>query len=170
MSIAVSAVIVPSRRLRWLLALACACLCAAAVAMAWLLPARFAWHGAVALVPLLAGLASGVACLIYPAAATARRIDISGVGQLRLTVQQGMEGAATTMLLLPGATAWPGCLLLRLRGDDGLGRPLLLMPDSVSPGEYRALLVAVRALGAGATPPSGAGRMAGPGALPPQIF
>lgn len=168
MSIAVSAVIVPSSRLRWLLAGLCTALCAAALAMALLFPMQFAWRGAAALAPLCAGLALGWSCLVYPAAATARRIDISGVGRIRLTVQQGMESAATTMTLLPGATAWPGCLLLRLRDGDGAIRPLLLLPDSVSAGEYRALTVAVRALAGVAGSPSADG-IAGPGGFPAQI-
>ena len=172
MSIAVSAVIVPSRRLRWLLALFCAALCGAAVAMVFPHPERFAWDGASACAPLLAAVGVARAARAFAAAATARRIDISGVGQLRLTVQQGMEGAATTLTLLPGATVWPGCMLLRLRGEDGLVRPLLLMPDSVSAGEYRALAVAVRTLASGAGA-LGAGQAPGAaslGGLPPQIL
>lgn len=172
MSIAVSAVIVPSNRLRWLLALACVALCASALAMLFPLPQRFAWRGAAALAPLCAGLALGWSCLVYPAAATARRIDISGVGQIRLTVQQGMESFAMTMTLLPGATAWAACLLLRLRSEHGAVRTLLVLPDSVTPGAYRALSVAVRALAGDSAMQSapGAQGAAGPGGLPTQIF
>lgn len=150
MSIAVSAVIVPSRRLRWLLAAFSAALCAAAVAVGWLLPARFAFGAVVASAPLFAALLVGYSCAVLPAAATARRIDISGVGQLRVTVQQDMSGNGAAVLLLPGATVWPCCMLLRLRFDNGPVRPLLLLPDSVGPGQYRALAVAVRALASGA--------------------
>jgi len=41
-------------------------------------------------------------------------------------------------------------MLLRLRFEDGAVRPLLLLPDSVGPGQYRALAVAVRAVAGGA--------------------
>lgn len=150
MSIAVSAVIAPSRRLRWLLAAFSAALCAAAVAVGWLLPGRFAFGAAVACAPLFAALLLGYSCTVLPAAATARRIDISGVGQLRVTVQQDMSENGAAVLLLPGATVWPCCMLLRLRFEDGAVRPLLLLPDSVGPGQYRALAVAVRAVAGGA--------------------
>lgn len=178
MSLAVSAVIAPSRRLRCLLAAFCASLCTACVAVGLLLPERFAFGGAVASVPLLAALS--LLRLFFPflaarprrlmgrrgnhssallhSIATVRRIDISGLGQLRLTVQQvlGTGGAASaipapgsSMTLLPGATVWPCCILLRLRADDGTTWPLVLLPDSVPPGQYRALAVAVRVLANG---------------------
>lgn len=182
MSLAVSAVIAPSRRLRCLLAAFCASLCAASLAVGLLLPERFAFGGAVAIAPLLAALS--LARLLFPvpagwprrpgarnserrlthstallhAIATVRRVDISGVGQLRLTVQQQLgEGAAASgipapgspMTLLPGATVWPCCILLRLRADNGVTWPLVLLPDSVAAGQYRALAVAVRILARG---------------------
>jgi len=149
MSIAVSAVVNPSRRLRGLLAAFCVALCAAALAVGLLLPERFAGGAIVALAPLFAALLVGHSCTVLPVAATVRRIDISGVGQLRVTVQQDMSGNGATALLLPGATVWPGCMVLRLRVESGAVRTLLLLPDSVGHGQYRALAVAVRALAAG---------------------
>jgi len=175
MSLAVSAVIAPSRRLRWLRAAFCACLCPAALAVGLLLPERFAGGGLAASPPLVAALCVAriwwPACAILarrlptnsrailPGIATARRIDISGVGQIRLTVQQGMGTDSATgalaqgsapMTLLPGATVWPCCMLLRLRAESGASGPLVLLPDSVGAGQYRALAVAVRALCNGA--------------------
>jgi toxin CptA len=150
MSIAVSAVVHPSRRLRGLLAAFCAALCAAALAVGLLLPERFAGGAIVALAPLFAALLLGHSCTFLPAAATARRIDISGVGQLRVTVQQDMSGNGAAAELLPGATVWPGCMVLRLRVESGAVRTLLLLPDSVGRGQYRALAVAVRTLASGA--------------------
>lgn len=178
MSLAVSAVIAPSRRLRCLLAAVCASLCAASIAVGLLLPERFAFGGAVAIVPLLAALS--LMRLFFPplatwpgrfiaghgrhssallhSIATVRRIDISGLGQLRLTVQQvlGRGGVANAiaapgspMTLLPGATVWPCCILLRLRADDGAIWPLVLLPDSMAEGQFRALAVAVRVLARG---------------------
>jgi toxin CptA len=144
MSIAVSAVIVPSRMLRW--TMLCYGLAAAGAGVALGL-------GAVkptALQAAVAGLCTlaGAAVLCSPAPGrNVRRIDISGLGQLRLTVQQGMgqsPAQAAVMRLLPGSTAWPGLLLLRLRGDDGKVCALVLLPDSVEPGQFRRLAVAIR--------------------------
>lgn len=157
MSLAVSVIIAPSRRLRCLLAAFCASLCAAALAVGLLLPERFAFGGAVACVPLLVTLS--LARPLLHAIVTVRRIDISGVGQFGLTVQQewgkGRTAAAfaapgSPMTLLPGATVWPCCILLRLRAEDGATWPLVLLPDAGTPGQYRALAVAVRALANGA--------------------
>ena len=175
MSLAVSAVIAPSRRLRCLRAAFCASLCAAALAVGLLLPERFAGGALIGLLPLLTALRVAAAFLprsnpvravfrrrqpthsptLFPPKATARRIDISGVGQIRLTVQQGMgkgsQAAAVAapgmpMTLLSGATVWPCCIMLRLRAEDGAVWPLVLLPDAVGAGQYRALAVAVRAL------------------------
>ncbi|RNF32648.1 hypothetical protein NM04_00640 [Massilia aurea] len=162
MSLAVSAVIAPSRRLRCLLAAFCASLCAAALAVGLLLPERFAFGGAVACAPLLAALSLARllthSTAILHSIATVRRIDISGVGQLRLTVQQelgeggpaaAIPGPGPAMTLLQGATVWPCCIVLRLRAEDGATWPLVLLPDAVGAGQYRALAVAVRALANG---------------------
>ncbi len=96
----------------------------------------------------LACVLAGAAVLCSPAPGrNVRRIDISGLGQLRLTVQQGLgpQGArAAVVRLLPGSTVWPGLLLLRLRGEDGRLWALVLLPDSVEPGQFRRLAVAIR--------------------------
>ncbi len=147
MSIAVSAVITPSRALRLVLA-AYALIHGAAGGF---LLARAA-HG------LSLQHAAGSACLLaalwlaraarWPA--TARRIDISGLGEVRLTVQQslGQPLPATTLVqLLPGSTAWPQLLLLRLRPDGGGPDCVLAVwPDSVESAQFRALAVAVQAI------------------------
>jgi toxin CptA len=144
MSIAVSAVIVPSRVLRW--AMLCHGLASVgagiALALAGSRLAGLQWGAA------LACMLAGAALLCSPAPGrNVRRIDISGVGQLRLTVQQGVGQAgarAGVMHLLPGSTVWPGLLLLRLRGDDGKHCALVLLPDSVAAGRFRRLAVAIR--------------------------
>jgi toxin CptA len=182
MSFAVSAVIVPSRRLRCLLAAFCASLCAAALAVGLLLPERFVLGGAIAVFPLLAALSLArllLGTFVTPRSAaradrsghrvtnswailhsitTARQLDISGVGQIRLTVQLDMASIGMPMELVAGATVWPCCMLLRLRAEDGTVRPLVLLPDSLPAGQYRALAVAVRALGGNA---GGAGACVG---------
>lgn len=137
MSIAVSAVIVPSRLLRCAQALfGIANVGAAATLGPALAPAALACLLAGA--TLLATLARGP---------KVHRIDISGLGQIRLTVQQG-SGAADTRVelteLLRGSTVWPGLMLLRLRRADGRVSALALLPDSVARGQFRGVSVAIR--------------------------
>lgn len=144
MSIAVSAVIVPSRLLRRvLLCFGLANLGAGAALGAGLAqPFWLPWLGAGAC------LLAGTLLLCAPAALPkVRRIDISGLGQLRLTVQQGIGANAATaapMRLWPGSTVWPGLMVLRLRGDDGADMRIALLPDSVEPGQFRRVSVAIR--------------------------
>jgi toxin CptA len=148
MSIAVSAVIVPSRLLRFALVGFGMANLGAAVALG----AGFAR-------PFWLPLAGAGACLLAGAALLAslarsqkvRRIDISGLGQLRLTVQQGIgtnDARADLAELLRGSTVWPGLMLLRLRHADGVAVALALLPDSVEPGQFRRLSVAIRDIAA----------------------
>lgn len=185
MNCAVSVIVRPSPCLYWLCAGFGGALIATALVIGLGTPDRFAFSGLVALVPLAGAAALGwplvrarhrhrlQACsqadshALLPKFGTAHRLDISGLGQLRLTVQQEMrpagaagalhvagssgpasEGVAVT--LLPGATVWPGCILLRLRTAAGKTVVLVVLPDSMSPGDFRALSVAVRSLAQGA--------------------
>jgi hypothetical protein len=52
--------------------------------------------------------------------------------------------AARTVRLLEGSTFWPGLLALRLRDQDGKTTSLLVLPDSVAPGAFRALSLSLR--------------------------
>jgi hypothetical protein len=190
MLLAVSAVIAPSRRLRCLLAAFCASLIAAAVAVGLSSPERFAFDGLVAFAPLAGALVLGRSLggfqrrsqgrraerfplgsrALLHGFGTAHHLDISGLGQIRLTVQREMrmqgrsdelfmgdppfdgrlqEGVPVT--LLPGAIVWPHCMVLRVRSADGVSACLVLLPDSMSRRHFRALAVAVRALSNGAT-------------------
>lgn len=173
MSIAMTVVIAPSRRLRCLLAGFGASLFAAACAAGLSVPGGFSPLGSFAAGPLVAAtlLFAGV-CVLHTALGPAmvHRIDISGVGQLRLTVQQGVRTGACDGLparLLPGSTLWPRLLLLRLEtargapagtaadgprgwfrgrwpGRRGLVcRTVVVLPDSVPPDALRALAVAL---------------------------
>jgi hypothetical protein len=157
MSIAVSAVVRPSRYLRALVAAYGLTNVAAAVAAGLLLPDRLGGAPLCAAFFLCAGafLLHGCTTLTKT-----RRIDISGVGQLRLTVQQDMRmrtaddavlaGAGAVgvpVALLPGTTIWPAVMLLRLRSEQGEVTLLPVLRDSVARGEFRALAVAVAAIG-----------------------
>ena len=89
----------------------------------------------------------------------ALRIDISGVGQIRMTVYQVMRSKASgasddadvqgvPVSLMAGSTLWPGLLLLRLRDADGRVTVLPVWPDSVGAMLFRPLAVACRAIAA----------------------
>jgi toxin CptA len=153
MSIAVSAVVTPSRRLRALVAAYGLANVAAALAVGFMQPDRFA------LAPLSGILFFAVAaCLLHSLANPTKtlRIDISGVGRVRLTVQQDMGAGAANAVpapagevvgLLAGSTRWPQLMLLRLQNEEGAVTLLPILRDSVAPGVFRALAVAVAAAG-----------------------
>jgi toxin CptA len=130
MSIAVSVIVRPSFGLR----LAHAGLCCAVLASAAACPGVLA--------PLACLLLGALGWLCGRPRAIALRLDISGIGQLRLTVYQ-QRGSAQR--LLDGSTLWPRLLLLRLAGEDGRVRVLALLPDSVAPAAWRPLALACRA-------------------------
>ncbi len=148
MSIAVSAVVVPSRRLRALVACFGVCNAAAGFALAFS-PGR-----GFQLAPLCSAFFLVAAGFLSHAAARrtkTRRIDISGLGQLRLAVQQGVgtAGEGVPVTVSPGSTVWPQLLMLLLRSPDGALTVLPVLRDSVTAGQFRALAVAVRAVDAG---------------------
>jgi len=91
-------------------------------------------------------------------------IDISGVGQIRLT-EVGVVGACTgtdwphvrkqgeVVRLLSDSTIWPQLLLLRLQAGSGKITTVLIFSDCVSPESFRALSVACRWIAACSQPP-----------------
>jgi toxin CptA len=155
MPIAVSAIVRPSRVHRCLLIGAGLSLFAAALAVGVFASARF--HAAFLQAALLAG-AAGVLMHAGSGRAKTHRIDISGTSELVLTVQQGlrepsMSGPADAaesspgVALLPGSVVWPPLMLLRLQIPGAGVRVLPVWRDSVEPGVWRVLAVAMLALG-----------------------
>jgi len=82
-------------------------------------------------------------------------IDISGTGALRLaeatlkrpcahTKWPHVEDNNEEVCLLKSSTIWPCLLLLRLQSDSGKITVLPILPDSVSQNGFRALTVACR--------------------------
>ena len=159
MSIALSAIVRPSRTARRLLAAwALAQCCAAATVLAT--PARFAAPAWLAGVLGSAGLALGCAAARSP---KTHRIDVSGTGELRVTVQQSVHPArlrataavgpaAVPSVLLPGSVVCPGLIVLRLgAGHDG-PRVVSIWRDGVDGDTWRALTVALGVVGKAAGP------------------
>lgn len=144
MSIAVSALIRPSPALRRLHALACGAALLAGVVLEGPVLRAFVLSG-------VAWAACRARCQVKPA-----RIDISGVGHVRLAVYQkeevAQQWAGQAVRLMPGSTLWPGLLLLRLRPEAGPACWLAVLPDSAAPDERRRLALALRAVAARAGP------------------
>jgi toxin CptA len=142
MSIAVSAVITPSPGVRVVQALFGAANLAAGAAIA------SGWAGPLFAPRLIAGAALLAALLLHAPLrfrSKLRRIDISGLGQIRLTVQQTIDappGSGALVNLLAGSTLWPGMLVLRL-GSDASVCTLLVLGDSVQGGQFRAVALAM---------------------------
>lgn len=162
MSIAVSVCILPSRRL-WRLHVLLYLLVLLAAACA----PHASWQLALAAAVALA------ACRGHGFVNLAR-LDISGVGAMRLAVYPLMAGSyvagragmparappaiplARGVSMLPGSTLWPWLLLLRLRAEDGVVHWLAVLPDSVGPEAWRRLALALRAIAARTPAPCGA--------------
>lgn len=159
MSIAVSAVIAPSRfirRLRIVLAMG-ATLLAIAILMNLGINAPPLKRFVASIVALVA--ACGLASPIRSNRIVAR-LHISGHGQIRI----GQDIASTSAVssnsqvlhpspwtLQPGTLIHPQLLLLRLRHSTGRDKTLLICRDSVSEEAFRRLSVACRWIAAHAT-------------------
>lgn len=83
------------------------------------------------------------------------QLDISGIGQIRISTWSGeppCRDAKRTHVgdddedvrLLPDSTLWPRMLLLRLEDANGRLTTLPVLPDSVSREAFRALSVACK--------------------------
>jgi len=148
MSIAASVIVRPSRIHRLLLLGWGLALAAAALAVAVGTPARFPAAPGLALLLAVTGAIVAGGAARHP---KTHRIDISGTGALRVTVQQDVGTAAMPAALavaaLTGSVAWPVLALLRCQVP---GAPVLVLPvwrDSVDPAGWRALMVALAVIG-----------------------
>ena len=154
MSIAISADIKPSRLLFCSAYGMSLCLIVVGV----LVGLEFASHFSSAARIFIAGFS--IICALFALFHLSRqktvfRIDISGTGIIRLRQHGGVYGAAKKaeagkgdgeeiVRLIAGSTLWPGMMFLQLQSESGLVRILRILPDSVSPQEFRALSVAFR--------------------------
>jgi len=143
-AIAISAFVAPSRRLRLGLGVTALVHLGAALHLAGVLSEDLVFAFPCALFFLLAAMS-----LLYGCATLTKthRIDVSGTGAVRLTVQQKVGAgtaidAATAVTLLPGSLLWPQLMLLRLGDARGRCWVVPLLRDSLAPDEFRALQVA----------------------------
>lgn len=155
MSIAVSAVVEPSRRMLVLISvLAIGILFIAAMvgagAVGDLLPA---WRLGIAV-----GLVAISFIAIYRSIGCIKslHIDISDNGQITVEEDNALAASASqagaaqqgccgrVVRLLPNSTLWPCLLLLRLQEEDQTVRTVLIFPDCMGAGSFRALSVACR--------------------------
>jgi toxin CptA len=91
-------------------------------------------------------------------------IDISGAGQLRVAEvffescakqkRPQVKDNGETVRLLKTSTIWPHLLLLLLQTESGKISVLPILPDSVSPDTFRALSVACRWIAQHENPPN----------------
>jgi len=147
-AIALSALVLPSRRLRFAVGLyALVNLFAAAASLA-ILHDRLVFSSVCALFFLIAALflLRGRTRLDMT-----HRIDVSGTGGLHLTVQQEVgagpvAATGTDVSMLPGSLLWPHIMLLRLGDADGATYIVPVLRDSLDPTEYRRLRVALGTL------------------------
>lgn len=148
MSIAVSAVVRPSRMFAQLSLLMGIVLLFAAALLER--TAEEQLHHALAFV---CAIAAGAVVLFPLRRRKACRIDITGLGQIRLVdtspeaeaeLTHASVGEAEVVQLLRGSTFWSSLMVLRLQSDSGRVSVLIILPDSMDCGAFRALSVACR--------------------------
>ena len=145
MSIAMSALARPSRIQRFVWG-GCGLACLASA-----LAIGLAAPGHVRLAPLVVAALAAAGGAVLGAAVShpkTHRIDISGTGDLRVTVQQDVgpppDGNA---VLLPGSVIWPMLMVLRYAAPGTGPRVLYVWRDSVDAAAWRALAVALAVVG-----------------------
>lgn len=146
MSIAVSAVIRPSRCFALISLLMGITLLGAAALLA--AGGATMFHHALSAACVLTG--AGIS--LFPLSRTkALRIDVSGIGQIRLvdTCPEAAAGSnemsvsdGEVVQLLRGSTFWSSLMVLRLQRRSGQKTVLLILPDSMDSDGFHALSVA----------------------------
>lgn len=154
MSIAVSAVVYPSRILRILLFSVASLVAGVGIAV------LIGWLGELDLLPrALAGVPIVFMAFFGFYHGVRHRktlhIDISGAGQIRVAeevssspcereVDPHLRSNGTVVEMLDDSTLWPGLLVLRLRAGNGRVTVVPILLDCVSKEAFRALSVACR--------------------------
>ncbi len=154
-SIALTALIEPSRILRVLLTVFFGALCCSG---AWLIWQRATWPLA------LAGFLLSLTAVFFYRPQQPLQLDISGSGQIRLAgrpfggawhLPSNVRSSAVNPAVLahgelvriqPHSTLWPVLLLLHLKTESGRTIGVIIMRDSVSEAVFRALIIAIKAI------------------------
>jgi toxin CptA len=154
MSIAVSAIVLPSRFLRVMVGVLCAGVGMIGAVIAFAYSAELPLL-ARTLVVVFSAFAAVFGFYHDGGSRKPLHIDISGSGQFRLTEASSadtckqtnrphLNKAGEVFRLLENSTIWPHLLLLRLQDDSGKITTLPILPDCVSRDCFRALSVACR--------------------------
>ncbi|PQP02049.1 hypothetical protein C5614_02005 [Massilia phosphatilytica] len=145
MSIAVSALVRPSLIQRFVWGGCGLALLASALAIGLAAPAHVRLAPLVAVALAAAGSAVLGAAVLHP---KTHRIDISGTGDLRVTVQQDVGFPPVgNAVLLPGSVIWPLLMVLRHATPGTAPGVLCVWRDSVDAAAWRALVVALAVVG-----------------------
>ena len=165
MSIAVSAVIRPSRLMLALVALFSTVLFASAVVLCCRLAGKIPDLSRV----MLSLLCVSAACSLFFIACRRKksyRLDISGNGQIRLSEYRptavassvdrctDIDGSSEVVHLLKDSTLWPKLLLLRLQSQAGCVTTVPIFFDSTERRAFRAVCVACHWIAAQNTRPA----------------
>ena len=165
MSIAVSAIIRPSRLMQVVLLLFSAVLLATAVLLCLRLPDKIPDLTFGVLTLVCAG-AGGAVFIIASVRKKSYRLDISGNGQIRLSEYSSttaasstdrradIDGSSEVVQLLRDSTLWPMMLLLRLQSQTGRVTIVPVLPDSTERRAFRAVCVACQWIAAQNTRPA----------------
>ena len=149
MSIAVTAVVRPSRLLRAMLFGLALLHAAMAAGLATGLLGNFHFLAWLAAAQGAAGASFLLAALRRQ---KPRRVDVCGLGRIRLTVQQDVDQPAAHATLLGPSTLWPALMLLLLRDEAGATRAVAILPDALGRDPFRRLAVALRSVAARGRP------------------
>lgn len=165
MSIAVSAIIRPSRLMQVVVILFGAVLLATAMLL-WL---RLTCKIPDSVLGVLILVCVGEGCAVFFIASARKksyRLDISGNGQIRLSEYRpttaassterraDIDGSGEVVQLLRDSTLWPMLLLLRLQSHTGRVTIVPVFPDSTERRAFRAVCVACHWIAAQNTRPA----------------
>jgi toxin CptA len=157
-TIAVTAVVLPSRLLRLFVGIAALVALIIAFLVGWGLIGELSLmtRGVIAGICVCAAW-SGFSYSVK--SGNAHRIDISATGKIRLMMHQGPNADlpiksgpsyrhdarhGMVVRLLDGSTLWPQLMLLLLQAEDGGHHVIPILPDSIPVDQFRALAAACR--------------------------
>ena len=152
MSIAISAVVQPSRMLTFIV-MTMTALCVGISMYTAMVVADYLPLAPRLALPALALFGVVLVCRWVKFYRIPYRIDISNAGQIRIALPQSRDEKNITpqnsesdvqFFLLPTSTIWATMLVLNLRSDNGKAITLMMFYDSLSRESFRTLSVACR--------------------------